>query len=302
MCAVRNEVQKRMFWVLGNGACSFWHNHWCGDKPIADMVGGHHHFVKVSNYWNNRQWNHHLLYDTLPTHVVDMIVGVPLESSTKDTVIWKDSNSGQFSISSVWNSIRCTAPRSLLFKKIWNPFLTPTMSVFLWRLLLNKIPLDVYLHKLGISLASKCQCCKGVESIENLFLTGVQSSMVWRYFYTIFTTSPTNTTSIRQLLLYWILSCSKSHTMHIRTILPMLILWFIWGERNDAKHRATNFSSDRIIAKVKSHIRTTHCCGKWKHSHWTGDTLLATQMNLLPPPSWNGATNCCLEEATGWVV
>ncbi|XP_051135512.1 uncharacterized protein LOC127254464 [Andrographis paniculata] len=175
LCNIRQEAQKKIYWVLGQGSCSFWHDHWCRDQPLANLVAGNKPHRVMHNLWLDGNCDISLLSTIVPHHLISSITSV-LINSDKDVLIWKDSSSGLFSISSIWNRVRSVSPRSLIFNQIWNPMLTPTISVFLWRLLLGKIPLDSSLQKLGISLASKCQCCRNVETVENLFTIGMQSS------------------------------------------------------------------------------------------------------------------------------
>ena len=57
---------------------------------------------------------------------------------------------------------------------IWGKCITLSISMFLWRLLANKIPVDMKLQWRGISLASKCRCCDKpeVETRLHLFVNG----------------------------------------------------------------------------------------------------------------------------------
>ncbi|XP_042035462.1 uncharacterized protein LOC121781826 [Salvia splendens] len=59
-----------------------------------------------------------------------------------------------------------------------------TISIFLWRLLANRIPVDTKMQWRRISLASMCRCCKSpqVESWLHLFVNGEAARRVWQHF------------------------------------------------------------------------------------------------------------------------
>lgn len=59
---------------------------------------------------------------------------------------------------------------------IWDRGIIPTISVFLWRLLANRIPVHAKVQWRGVSHASKCRCClvSGSETGLHLFVNGRQ--------------------------------------------------------------------------------------------------------------------------------
>ena len=63
---------------------------------------------------------------------------------------------------------------------------------------------------------------------------------------------------------------------HIRIILPLFVLWFIWLERNDAKHRSMSFYPDRIRWKCQGKIFQLFQAGLVKRRNWKGDMKLAS--------------------------
>lgn len=43
---------------------------------------------------------------------------------------------------------------------------------------------------------------------------------------------------------------------HLCIILPCLILWFLWSERNENVHREKTFEAENVIKRVNSHLRS----------------------------------------------
>ncbi|KAL0416808.1 UNVERIFIED_CONTAM: hypothetical protein Slati_3512700 [Sesamum latifolium] len=60
------------------------------------------------------------------------------------------------------------------------------MSVFLWRLFQNRIPVDAQMKQKGFSFPSKCQCCEAEEMIPYLFVESSAVQGVWQHFVHFF--------------------------------------------------------------------------------------------------------------------
>ncbi|KAL2225077.1 UNVERIFIED_CONTAM: hypothetical protein Sindi_3129700, partial [Sesamum indicum] len=140
-----------IFWTLGQGAVSFWHDNWFGEKPLAQLVRG-----------------------------------APDTMEPRDRIVWTATSNGTFSTASAWEAIRVASPRRQLFTDIWHRSLRPTVSVFLWRLFQDWIPVDERMKRKGFSFASKCQCCEAEESISHLFVEGEVVREVWLHFANVF--------------------------------------------------------------------------------------------------------------------
>lgn len=316
MCSVRLEVQSQLFWRLGVGDVSFWYDHWIGDGPLADSVSVRRlASALVQWFWSDGIWDRAKLLRVVSPEVVDRICLVPIRVASLDLIRWKSSSDGKFSFASVWASIRLQHPPCPILSLFWTPCLTPTTSIFLWRLVLNRLPVDQKLQSRGISLASKCWCCpnqsplrasspfsalvvfsppsSAVESIEHIFFLSSVARRVWEHFYEIFGFTPPHTVHIPQILHYWRLFASHTLTRctHITTIVPCLILWFLWTARNDSKHRGIFVRSDTIIYRVVRQVRLLHHCRLLSSESWMGLFHVAASLGLFyssspprPPP------------------
>ncbi|CAA0808900.1 Telomerase reverse transcriptase, partial [Striga hermonthica] len=88
---------------------------------------------------------------------------------------WRLTSSGAFSTSSAWGEVRLGNRPNRLFGAIWTNLLTPTISLFLWRLLLRRIPIDTVMQARGFFFPSRCHCCAEtgtfeIETFTHLFL------------------------------------------------------------------------------------------------------------------------------------
>lgn len=218
---------------------------------------------------------------------MNQICQIPILRCGEDIPRWKLHPQGEFSVASAWASLREQHRIQPLLGAFWNELLTPTISIFLWRLLQNKLPVDSKLQQKGISLASKCLCCQplnptaspwhslhapspSVETSSHLFLANMQVQLVWRHFARLFRVTLPHTLDIARFLLHWKHSTPFTHKAHMLFIVPCIILWFIWTARNDCKHRNKSFLAPSIIWNV-SHYLDMLCWGrKFKRTHWLG--------------------------------
>ncbi|KAL0307842.1 UNVERIFIED_CONTAM: hypothetical protein Scaly_2967600 [Sesamum calycinum] len=88
----------------------------------------------------------------------------------------------------------------------------------------------------------------------------------------------------------------------IRTLIPFLILWFAWTQRNAAKYRGVQFSTDNIILEVQRHLHTLYAARTLTSTQWKGHLHRAGVMGFIfrqivprapsvvrwsaPSPSW----------------
>ncbi|KAI3473655.1 hypothetical protein Pfo_031429 [Paulownia fortunei] len=264
-----SPIWKRLCGTLGDGEVSFWHDHWIGEGPLTILRGEERHgHERVNFYWADRNWNVQRLLRVLPRHLVDLSCGVSISCDRRDTAVWKLTTHGDFSIPSAWESMRQGRVKSMLLKDLWGPYLTPTMS----------IPADLRLQRKGLQLASKCQCCSSLKSIQHIFISGDCAREVWENFANTFHIRLPFTEHPAILIQSWKLSTPFSNTTHIRTIIPLLIIWFLWTKRNDSKHRNTGFYPSRVIWKVHNHLYLLFKCRKLTSTLWRGDLGITARL------------------------
>lgn len=64
--------------------------------------------------------------------------------------------------------------------------------------------------------------------------------------------------------------------MHISRILPCLILWFLWAERNNSRHNETRFLARNVIWQAQMHIQNLSARGLIGVRNWSGCNSDAT--------------------------
>ncbi|KAJ6731270.1 REVERSE TRANSCRIPTASE ZINC-BINDING DOMAIN-CONTAINING PROTEIN-RELATED-RELATED [Salix viminalis] len=264
-------------WKVGCGKINFWHDIWVDDSALSRYsppIGESH--LLVSSYWRDNTWYLDHVRSIIPNEIVDSLYLIAVSSTRVDHPLWTLTANGGFTMYSAWNRVRQVSDRQPIFSKIWHASIPLKISFFIWRLLNDFIPVDTRIQSKGICMVSKCHGCNDIESLEHLFLFCPSVSLVWNFFAAMFSVSLPVDGSIRHWLSAWFFSGDYVSEGHIRIIIPILVLWFIWLERNDAKHRNMSFYPDRIRWKCQGMIFQLFQAGLLKRRNWKGDMNLAS--------------------------
>ncbi|KAK4859764.1 hypothetical protein QYF36_011330 [Acer negundo] len=95
---------------------------------------------------------------------------------------------GIFSTKSAWEIIRRRGSICPWNKWLWHKHVPKKMSFVCWRARKEALPVDDLIQKLGVSIASKCNCCScpQAENIDHVLCDGEVARRVWEYFAAIF--------------------------------------------------------------------------------------------------------------------
>lgn len=69
---------------------------------------------------------------------------------------------------------------------------------------------------------------------------------------------------------FWHRRLCRSDKPHASTVIPCLILWFLWSERNNNIHRGTLFSAEIVFNRIKSYLQNLISAGKLLKFQWKG--------------------------------
>ncbi|KAL6565547.1 hypothetical protein OROHE_004602 [Orobanche hederae] len=170
MCGIRSIANKNIFWNCGNGKVSFWHDVWCEFGPLSNYYPSNSK-EKIEFYWTNGEWDRRKIIRKLSSGICDHICSYPCEPlSTKP--LWALSSNGEFSFKSAWEMVRKKRPSNKILSLCWNPFITPTISLFMVRMFFKWIPTPDGLLRRGIIANNLCYCCNGDENMPHLFIHG----------------------------------------------------------------------------------------------------------------------------------
>ncbi|KAI0494122.1 hypothetical protein KFK09_024253 [Dendrobium nobile] len=251
LCSIKGIAENYIHWGLGKGDISFWHDNWLGVSSIDTYLNTCTlEVVKVSSFFINSGWNINKLKGYLPLSLVDLVLKIPLQLDSNDIILSTLSSNGKFKLQNMWDNFRCINAKSPIFESIWHSSFPITYSTFAWRCIKGYIPVDNKIQGKGISLASKCYCCCQYEDIDHLFVNGLIAKNVWSYFNNI---SDKNDMLIDSLILMFHNWCHPKKG-HLFNLIPILIIWYIWNSRNQAKHENCKMDAIDIIEKVKTKV------------------------------------------------
>ncbi|KAL0284234.1 UNVERIFIED_CONTAM: hypothetical protein Sradi_7205300 [Sesamum radiatum] len=258
---IRDVAEPFLFWTLGEGFVSFWHNNWLGEKPLAQLLHRDTYTMEpVSYYWHGGDWNVPRILRTIPMPFAQTICQIPIAGGHGDKIVWTGSSTGDFSTKSAWEAIRQASLRRQLLADNSSGLADATK---------------------GFSFSSKCQCCEAEETVSNLFIESAAVQGVWQHFAAIFGLCLCDTWTLTHMVHFWRYSTPFYSDLHIRTLIPFLIVWFTWTLRNAVKYRGIPFSTDGIILEVQRHLRTLYAARTLTSTRWKGDLHRATVMGFI---------------------
>ncbi|KAK4394222.1 putative ribonuclease H protein [Sesamum angolense] len=111
------------------------------------------------------------------------------------------------------------------------------------------------------------------ETVSHLFIESTAVQGVWQHFAALFGFCLCDTGNLTHMVHFWQYSTPFHSDLHIRTLIPFLVLWFTWTQRNATKYRGVPFSTDDIILEVQRHLRTLSSSPQFVRWH-------------APSPSW----------------
>ena len=123
----------------------------------------------------------------------------------------------------------------------------------------------------GSPLENWGSCSRAVETFNHLFLDDLVAAVVWQIFARRFGIFECRITSISSLLLSWFCFHLKISSGHIRVLLPLLILWFIWKGRNEVCFQGGSFSVPRTVFHVEQYVLQLEAAKVLRPSHFSGD-------------------------------
>ncbi|XP_042026496.1 uncharacterized protein LOC121773661 [Salvia splendens] len=269
-------------WSLGDGEINVWEDIWFGDQPLSSHCNPFAilPLMKVNKFWCGAQWNMGMLQGILgplgvPRELIEAIKDIPIEEGMQDRMRWSLTPRGNFSVTSAWELCRHHHPHTPVFGLIWNKHLLPSMSISIWRLLANRIPVDEKLQWRDVSIASKCRCCKKpqTESRQHLFLNGDRARKIWLKFARWFPNAPRidfGSTNFERRIRTWSRNLVQPAKDHVSIIISCVILWFLWIERNNHIHNETTFSVAQIEHRVVLHLQHATRAGTLSRKQWAG--------------------------------
>lgn len=184
-----------------------------------------------------------------------------------DLIRWGHSTTGTFTVNEAYQlllNLPIQAPEPI-WRTVWQPFLWPKVSLFLWLTAQNRILTWDNLLKRGFTGPSRCPLYhQNEETMEHLLNKCHYSQQVWDWGAEAMRRCQRDRGSIRNTLVNW-----DSFAFHnpilqrIWQLLPGFTLWAIWKERNQRIFNSKPSISSSTWERIKRFIRETILSKVW---------------------------------------
>lgn len=144
MWHIRDNVEPYLHWIIGRGDIDISLDKWMDiNLPLLNERV----LVKTLSI-NEKEINIEYVTSLLGTMSCDLIKQEKVSLSIdEDKLCWSKTSSGNFTIKSAWKVIRQIGLHNFTYKYVWHPHRPLKISVFVWKLLHNAIPIDTLTRK-----------------------------------------------------------------------------------------------------------------------------------------------------------
>ncbi|PNY17703.1 ribonuclease H [Trifolium pratense] len=168
------EVENSV-WLIGKGEkVNFWNDDWCG-RPLVHLLQIPLHLhsslnAPISDFIFNYQWNLPIDLELAFPNLRQIVQKVTILIEDKmDKLLWKESTSGELSLKDAFLFKAPVGNNLGWAKSIWSKDIPHSKSLFVWRLMHDKIATDDKMTEKGFNLPSMCTLCSSyAESIPHL--------------------------------------------------------------------------------------------------------------------------------------
>lgn len=257
-------LKENSFCLAGEGNFSFWHDNWTGFGSLRDFLTGDQ-WISIGSA---RDWlvqdfimQGTQIFSQLPEDISQDLIqfseGFKVMDKYSDKIIWKPDSHGVFSTKSAWNTVRVHNDKMQFTKWLWHAFIPKKISIFIYRLMLGKVPFDFDVQRLGVPLASKCVCCKlnKCESSTHVIIKSEKATYCWQFFRRLFGLNSQFQSIENNFSLFWAEATNSSLYSFCMAVIPCVTAWELWKDRCAAKFRNVRTSMRAILVQIQSEVR-----------------------------------------------
>ncbi|OVA12413.1 Ribonuclease H domain [Macleaya cordata] len=248
---------KNSAWKVGRGDINFWLENWSNEGALAATFSDEDQPIPISlREASEADFIIPGLADSSIPQVRNLFES--RLSADSDKRLWAITSDGTFTIKSAFEQLRKVAPPCPFARFYWANFIPKKLSVFFWRSIHKAIPVDVRIQNCAISLASGCVCCahRQVESFDHLFMHGDIAASLWDYFAPPFDIRRGDFHNFWDFIWAWFNVAPVGSQMgSLGTLIPLVIIWETWRERNRRTHNDPHSGLSSIRYKILKWIQ-----------------------------------------------
>jgi len=277
LCRIREGVGEgvgsNVRRVVGNGSSTyFWHDIWAGEIPLKIkfprlfelFVEKESSVEKMRRVFGledgrERMWRRRLLAweEESVRECFVLLDNFVFQKNVEDTCTWLLDPIHGYSVRGAYCFLTTTPNGGVQpqVDDIWHQQIPSKVSVFVWRLLRNRLPTKDNLVRRRVLSLENAACvagCGSQETTNHLFLEcdvfGALLSQVWLWLGI----SSVSHGDIRQHFIQFITMPSLHRSTHMfLRIIWFTSVWVLWKERNDRVFNNTTSTPFTLIEKVK---------------------------------------------------
>ncbi|KAK2352803.1 hypothetical protein QL285_090514 [Trifolium repens] len=197
----------------------------------------------------------------LEQELLNMLIPIQPCTDMEDRRKWIPSTAASFSVKSAYLDLlnRLVLPplddsKLISLGRMWKNNVPSKISIFSWRLLLEKLPTRESLFSKGVitnALEKGCVlCCNHVETTPHIFLQCHTSNSVWLNIFKWMGLTPIMNVSVQQhFILFGDLLKSNIHKRY-RHVIWLATTWCIWRWRNQIIFRGERVNISTLVDQI----------------------------------------------------
>jgi len=249
-------VIDKSFWRVKEGNLSFWRDKWMESGPICQKIQiSDLPLLKIKDCMVDHSWDVDLVVQLVGQEVADDIFAqVDGTKPGMDRLIWLGNRDGSFSTKSVWDWLRISVPKQQWTNWIWHSALPKKISVIVWKAMTNSLSVDDRIRRIGVSIASKCECCPqgDIEDLDHVLYSGKIAANLWKMCSSFLGMPYVATRSWLGTVEAWFRRSKKSTKVgNLIGLIPSIITWNLWIWRCSARMEGQKDCFNVLWRKVK---------------------------------------------------
>lgn len=109
---------------------------------------------------------------------------VKIEEESNNEIIWTGSRSGQMTMKEAYVTYIGGKVKQIWVGRVWEPFLPPKISIFAWKLIMDRLPTSVALKRRNVIGGDpiSLQCISGeIEYVEHILIHCKVARKIWKW-------------------------------------------------------------------------------------------------------------------------
>ncbi|CAL5365331.1 unnamed protein product [Camellia sinensis] len=262
--------------IVGNGErIHFWTDRWFNDMSLrsefprlfslsVEKEGSlqfFYHRKGPGSDWKLAFRRSLLAWEEEEVHRLNVLLAeVPnLNPITEDHCLWRASNSGVFSVASMWKRLElANGPTVPITKFLWKNAAPPKAQFFTWLAWKGRLKTAEFMQRIGAipaNVSPLCVFCKAeVETINHVLLLCPLVWKLWSALVNWWEVQWATPGSVAILLDWWSGMKFRKKEFNIWKVVPLAMLWSLWKLRNECLFNNGSADFAQVVELLKVRI------------------------------------------------